>query len=110
MDEVENMERLPECLISLHQTVEDLNNKLKSSQLKFNFISPKDFLIMIKQYQALRKELFIKINEQLSHISKGLIILKNTEKSVQELDKSLQEFQLNLNQNVQIANEKMEMI
>lgn len=76
----------------------------------YNFVTPKDFLNLINQFLALREELRSKIEEQQVHVKKGLIILKNTEKSLSEMDASLQQYQQNLNLNMKMASDKMSLI
>lgn len=101
---------LKQMLYEIHQSVFNLNAALKKQGQIYTFISPKDFMAMISHLKSLRQELFQKIEEQQFHIKKGLIILKNTEKELRELDASLLTYQKSLGENMELATQKMNLI
>lgn len=47
-------ELLSQCIVQLHIAVRDVNKKLMRSAKKFNFITPRDFLDLIKHFIALK--------------------------------------------------------
>jgi len=47
-------ELLSQCIVQLHIAVRNVNKKLMRSAKKFNFITPRDFLDLIKHFIALK--------------------------------------------------------
>jgi dynein heavy chain 1 len=47
-------ELLSQCIVQLHIAVRNVNKKLMRSAKKFNFITPRDFLDLIKHFVALK--------------------------------------------------------
>ena len=78
-----------DSITSYHMIIKDLNDKLAKNAKKFNYITPRDFLDFIKHFINLQKEKNNELNEQKSHIDKGLQKIIQTEKTVNELKQSL---------------------
>jgi len=47
-------ELLSQCIVQLHIAVRNVNKKLMRSAKKFNFITPRDFLDLIRHFIALK--------------------------------------------------------
>ena len=78
-----------DSITSYHMIIKDLNDKLAKNAKKFNYITPRDFLDFIKHFINLQKEKNDELNDQKSHIDKGLQKIIQTEKTVNELKQSL---------------------
>ena len=78
-----------DSITSYHIVIKDLNDKLSKNAKKFNYITPRDFLDFIKHFTNLQKEKSDELNEQKTHINKGLQKIIQTEKTVNELKQSL---------------------
>ena len=78
-----------DSITSYHMVIKDLNEKLSKNAKKFNYITPRDFLDFIKHFSNLQKEKSDELNEQKTHINKGLQKIIQTEKIVNELKQSL---------------------
>ena len=78
-----------DSITSYHMIIKDLNDKLSKNAKKFNYITPRDFLDFIKHFTNLQKEKNEELNEQKTHINKGLQKIIQTEKIVNELKQSL---------------------
>ena len=64
----------------------------------------------IRQYLSLRKEKNDNLNETQSHLKEGLTSLKETEENVNELKKELDIFNVELENQNNAANQKLELI
>lgn len=73
-------------------------------------MTPRDFLDFINHLLELHKEKKEILEEQQTHLNKGLTQLKNTEIKVQELDASLKTFKEKLDVAGKEASKKMDMI
>lgn len=49
-------EALCQCIVDIHTTVKEVNQKLMKSAKKFNYITPRDFLDFIKHFVELLHE------------------------------------------------------
>ena len=78
-----------DSITSYHIVIKELNDKLSKNAKKFNYITPRDFLDFIKHFGNLQKEKSDELNEQKTHINKGLQKIIQTEKTVNELKQSL---------------------
>ena len=78
-----------DSITSYHIVIKELNEKLSKNAKKFNYITPRDFLDFIKHFINLQKEKNDELNEQKTHINKGLQKIIQTEKTVNELKQSL---------------------
>lgn len=76
-------------IVSMHNTVIELNKKLAKSAKKFNFITPRDFLDFIKHFVELYNEKKSLLEDQQFHLNVGLDKLKQTETQVLEMQGSL---------------------
>jgi dynein heavy chain 1 len=47
-------ELLSKCIVDLHKSVRDVNQKLQKQAKKFNYITPRDFLDFIKHFTHLK--------------------------------------------------------
>lgn len=84
-------EKLSETIVSFHQQVDQTNVDLKKSALRYNFITPRDFLDFINHFIGLMKEKRDEVLDQQSHIDGGLKKLKETEDQVANLQSGLAE-------------------
>lgn len=67
----------------------ELNKKLSKSAKKFNYITPRDFLDLIKHFVELYNEKKSMLEDQQYHLNVGLDKLKQTETQVLEMQGSL---------------------
>jgi len=104
------LELISKCIVDVHKTVRDLNNKLAKAAKKFNYITPRDFLDFIGHFKDLSTEKRTELEEQQSHLEIGIMKLKNTEQSVQELKEKLKVFDRDLEKAQQEAQAQMKAI
>ena len=69
-------------IVSVHNTVGELNQRLAKSAKKFNYITPRDFLDFIKHFTTLYNEKKSLLEDQQFHLHTGLDKLKQTENQV----------------------------
>lgn len=101
---------LQQLIVRIHNSVRILNEQLQKGAKKFNYMTPRDFLDFINHLLELHKEKKEILEEQQTHLNKGLTQLKNTEIKVQELDASLKTFKEKLDVAGKEASKKMDMI
>ena len=101
---------LVELIVRMHKSVCILNNKLRSSAKKFNYMTPRDYIDFIRQFISLYEEKSNSLKETQKHLNDGLDALKETEKSVLELKKDLSLFDQQLEIKDNEAKEQMENI
>lgn len=82
-------ELLSECIVQIHISVRDVNQKLMRSGKKYNYITPRDFLDFINHFISLKEVKQAELVELQGHLNRGLDKLKETEEEVAELQKSL---------------------
>ena len=99
-----------QLIVKIHESVIFLNEKLKKGAKRFNYMTPRDFLDFIYHFIELHKEKKEILQEQQTHLNSGLEQLKSTEVAVQKLDKELEVFTRNLNENQKKANIKINVI
>ena len=73
---------MSQCLVNLHLAVRDVNKKLMRSAKKFNYITPRDFLDLIRHFIGLKAEKQAELVELQGHLNRGLEKLKETEEEV----------------------------
>ena len=76
-------------IVYIHNSIIEINKKLRKAAKKFNFITPRDFLDFIKHFIELHNMKKSSLEEQQYHLNVGLDKLKETEIQVIELQKSL---------------------
>lgn len=101
---------LVNSIVYMHNSVVDINKKLRKAAKKFNFITPRDFLDFIKHFIELHKEKKEQLEEQQYHLNLGLSKLKETEETVKELQKSLDKYKTELETKEKEANQKLNMM
>lgn len=89
-------ELLSECIVQIHISVRDVNQKLMRSGKKYNYITPRDFLDFINHFISLKEVKQAELVELQGHLNRGLDKLKETEEEVAELQKSLTVYKSNL--------------
>ena len=99
-----------ELIVRVHKSICKLNEKLRASAKKFNFMTPRDFLDFIKHFRNLLDEKRRELTEQQEHLQKGLQSLKNTETNVNELKVSLFKYDQDLEIKNNEANKKLDLI
>lgn len=95
------------CIVNIHKTVKDVNEKLKKGAKKHNFITPRDYLDFIKHFVDVEAEKKEELQDQQLHLNTGLDKLKDTEQQVIELQASLAVYQKDLQEKEIQANEKL---
>jgi dynein heavy chain 1 len=90
--------------------VRDLNAKLARQAKKYNFITPRDFLDFIGHFMDLSQEKRTELEEQKSHLETGVMKLKNTEKSVNDLRDKLRTYDVQLKQKTLEADKQMDLL
>lgn len=107
----ENVEARHETLVNsivyIHNSVIEINKKLRKAAKKFNFLTPRDFLDFIKHFIELHKDKKEKLEEQQYHLNLGLDKLKETEETVIQLQKSLDKYKNELEIKEKEANQKL---
>jgi dynein heavy chain 1 len=76
---------LSNCLVDMHCTVRDLNERLAKAAKKFNYITPRDFIDLVKHFENLHVQKKRELNELQDHLGAGLSKLASTEAAVREL-------------------------
>lgn len=94
-------------IVYIHNSVIEINKKLRKAAKKFNFLTPRDFLDFIKHFIELHKEKKEQLEEQQFHLNQGLSKLKETEQTVSEMQKSLDKYKKELEVKEKEANEKL---
>lgn len=97
-------------IVGIHSTVIELNKKLSKSAKKFNYITPRDFLDLIKHFVELYNEKKSMLEDQQYHLNVGLDKLKQTETQVLEMQGSLDLKKAELEKKEKEASEKMTLI
>ncbi|KAL0081796.1 dynein heavy chain [Phycomyces blakesleeanus] len=82
-------EAVVNALVSVHQSLYDINAKLSKRQGRHNYATPRHFLDFISHYVRLYNEKREDLEEQQRHLNVGLEKLKDTVVKVEELRKSL---------------------
>ena len=80
---------LIKTIVGIHNTVIELNKKLSKPAKKFNYITPRDFLDLIKHFVELYNEKKSMLEDQHYHLNVGLDKLKQTKTEVLEMQGSL---------------------
>ena len=110
----ENMEARHDTLVNsivyIHNSVIEINKKLRKAAKKFNYITPRDFLDFIKHFIELHKDKKEKLEEQQYHLNLGLSKLKETEETVIDLQKSLDKYKTDLEIKEKEANVKLNLM
>jgi dynein heavy chain 1 len=76
---------LSNCLVDIHCTVRDLNERLQKAAKKFNYVTPRDFIDLVKHFEFLHEQKKRELNELQEHLGAGLSKLASTESAVREL-------------------------
>lgn len=82
---------------------------MKSAK-KFNYITPRDFLDLIKHFVELLHEKKEELEEQQYHLNVGLDKLKQTESAVIDLQNQLSVYEKDLMQKERAANDKLKLM
>ena len=101
---------LVDSLTAYHMIIKELNEKLSKNAKKFNYITPRDFLDFIRHFTNLQKEKSEELNEQQTHINKGLQKIIETETTVSELKESLKIKDVELTKKQKETKEKFDQI
>jgi dynein heavy chain 1 len=99
-----------ELIVRIHKSVCRLNEKLRASGKKFNYMTPRDYLDFIRHFKNLAHEKRSDLTEQQTHLNNGLSSLKNTEIKVSELKVNLAKYDQELEQKKIEADKKLEVI
>ena len=97
-------------IVDIHNSVKEVNLKLMKSAKKFNYITPRDFLDMIKHFVELLHEKKEELEEQQYHLNVGLDKLRQTETAVIELQNQLSVYEKDLRVKEKAANEKLQLM
>ena len=104
-DESGRRHQMTEIIVYIHNSVRELNLKLKKAAKKFNYITPRDYLDFINHFIRIQKEKKAELEEQQFHINTGLNKLKETEEEVLKLKDSLSVYKKELKEK-EIESEK----
>jgi dynein heavy chain 1 len=96
--------------VGIHNTVIELNKKLSKPAKKFNYITPRDFLDLIKNFVELYNEKKSMLEDQHYHLNVGLDKFKQTKTEVLEMQGSLDLKKAELEKKDKEASEKMTLI
>lgn len=99
-----------ELIVRIHKCVCRLNDKLRASGKKFNYMTPRDYLDFIRHFKKLAEEKRNDLTEQQTHLNNGLSSLKNTEVKVSELKINLAKYDKDLEVKKEEADKKLEII
>jgi len=97
------------ALVHMHGSVKALTERqAKTTTDRRHFLSPRDYLDLIRQFVAVVNEKRAQLEEQQLHINIGLDKLVQTQNNVAELQSSLAEKDIMLKTADQAANEKLQ--
>lgn len=85
IDQGGNHQDLPGALVEMHLLTKKLNNNLAKGSKSFNYLTPRDFLCLIKHLTNLHKEKRALLEAQQLHLNVGLNKLVETEQQVQQM-------------------------
>ncbi|CAG8490206.1 1623_t:CDS:10, partial [Scutellospora calospora] len=77
------------AFVFVHQSLYDINTKLSKRQGRYNYVTPRHYLDFINHYVRLFNEKREDLEEQQRHLNIGLEKLKDTVKTVDQLQKEL---------------------
>lgn len=97
-------------IVYIHNTVIQLNEKLKKATKKFNFLTPRDFLDFIKHFIELHSSKKEQLEEQQFHLNVGLQKLEETEDTVINLKQSLSVKKVELETKEKESTEKLNLM
>ena len=100
-------EAIVNAIVNIHNSVVNTNVKLAKSAKKHNYITPRDFLDLIKHFVNLYGEKKGELEEQQLHLNIGLDKIHDTEEEVKKLQGSLSEKSKELTVKEKQANEKL---
>lgn len=106
-DEASRHECLAETIVAFHERVDETNVVLRKSAMKYNFITPRDFLDFINHFLEILEEKKEEVLEQQKHISGGLLKLRETEEQVHSMQSGLAVYEKELVQKNKNAEETM---
>merc|ERR1719193_1745357 len=95
-------------MVLVQDRVDDTNGILQAKAMKFNYVTPRDYLDFINHYISLVSEKRGEVFDSKSHLEKGLLKLRETEEQVANLKSGLLEKEAELKQNNLKAEEKMQ--
>eukprot|EP00927_Polykrikos_kofoidii_P026243 TRINITY_DN23401_c0_g4_i1.p1 TRINITY_DN23401_c0_g4~~TRINITY_DN23401_c0_g4_i1.p1 ORF type:complete len:2209 (-),score=513.79 TRINITY_DN23401_c0_g4_i1:103-6207(-) len=98
---------ISDTIVAFHEKVEQTNVVLRKSAMKYNFITPRDFLDFINHFLDILQEKREEVLEQQKHIDGGLRKLRETEEQVSEMQSGLAVYEKDLVAKNKAAEEKM---
>eukprot|EP00928_Gymnodinium_smaydae_P025254 TRINITY_DN20180_c0_g1_i4.p1 TRINITY_DN20180_c0_g1~~TRINITY_DN20180_c0_g1_i4.p1 ORF type:complete len:4280 (-),score=1133.62 TRINITY_DN20180_c0_g1_i4:296-13135(-) len=98
---------LANTIVAMHERVDETNIMLRKAAMRYNFITPRDFLDFIHHFLDILGEKREEVLEQQQHIDGGLKKLRETEDQVTELQGGLAVYEQELVEKNKNAEEKM---
>lgn len=98
------------ALVSLHQTSKQTAEEVaaEASSITRTFLSPRDYLALIKNFVACLNNRRAKVEDEQLHVNAGLDKLRQTQENVAELKTGLGTKTAELRQKEALANEKLQ--
>jgi dynein heavy chain 1 len=98
---------LAETIVAFHERVEETNEMLQKAAMKYNFITPRDFLDFVNHFLIILDEKREEVLESKGHIEGGLQKLRETEEQVNGMQAELAKFEVELAERNKVAEETM---
>lgn len=96
------------ALVHIHNAVKGATERMSKRSVRRHFISPRDYLDLIKNFVSITNEKRSQLEEQQLHINIGLEKLASTQKSVEDLQKELEVKKIDLRVKNDQANGKLQ--
>lgn len=97
-------------IVSIHNSLQNLNTRLQKAAKKYNYITPRDYLDFIKHFIELYNFKISELEEQQMHLSQGLNKLNETSQEVIRMQASLDNYQKELDIKDKEAKQKLNQI
>lgn len=98
------------ALVHLHSSVRAATERLGKRSASRHFLSPRDFLDLLRKFTGLVAEKKAELEEQQRHLNVGLARLAETQASVAELQAALATTDVRLREKNQAANSKLSLM
>eukprot|EP00923_Selenidium_pygospionis_P010873 GHVN01019032.1.p1 GENE.GHVN01019032.1~~GHVN01019032.1.p1 ORF type:complete len:2863 (-),score=448.94 GHVN01019032.1:301-8082(-) len=109
-DEGLRRQTLASTIVDLHESVAEMNDKLKRAGKKYNYVTPRDFLDFIRHFMKTVDEKKSEVVENTKHLTVGLTKLHETEEQVAQLQIDLAQKDISLQAKNKQAEEKMQLM
>lgn len=110
MDDEMRHNCLANNIVMMHEKVASVNEQLQKAALKYNYVTPRDFLDFVNHFLDFAHMKKTELTEQQQHIDSGLGKLRETEVQVADLQKALAEKENKLKEKTEEMQVKMQQI